>query len=602
MYKVFFNDLPLHDLRSDELLLREPDVHLAVGEAGEFSFNIDPGHPYAAELTRMKGVVRLLSGPVQIFRGRIRKDARDFGLSRRIEVEGLLACLNDSIIPPHSFPEDFLNDAAYKAAAANGNVVKFYLEWLLGQHNSQVGDDQKVQLGDVTVTDPNNYISRASSDYLTTMEAVKKKLENLMGGYLVADYSGDTTVLHYYEDLPLTNIQEVEFATNLLDLDVELDATETYTAILPVGKDGLTIESMSDGTISPGIVKKGLIVYSEEAEADAGGRITRKVDWEDVTEPANLQRKAVERLQLEGVKHVLSITCKAADLGGTDELPRFMVGRYVRLTSPPHGFATAYPLMELEPNLLDPADTTITLGATVKAASDIAHGNLREMEEEQDRQKIEFDKKKGELEKQQGELEKQQGELEKQQGELEKQQGELEKQQGELQGELDKQKGDIAGMVEIVRTQATEIIQTCESIIFSAVMNYAKTSDLESLRQTIASEFSIMAEQISMKFTQVSEHIVNVDGDLQNTVETLVKYFDFSIDGLSIRSGMNAMSLKLDNDIISFEKNGVQFGWWDGVDFHTGNIVIDVTERAQLGNFAYVPRSNGSLDFLKVGG
>ena len=62
------------------------------------------------------------------------------------------------------------------------------------------------------------------------------------------------------------------------------------------------------------------------------------------------------------------------------------------------------------------------------------------------------------------------------------------------------------------------------------------------------------------------------------------------------------MNLSLDNDLIIFKKNGQQFGWWDGVDFHTGNIVIDVTERAQFGNFAFVPRSNGSLSFMKVRG
>lgn len=67
-----------------------------------------------------------------------------------------------------------------------------------------------------------------------------------------------------------------------------------------------------------------------------------------------------------------------------------------------------------------------------------------------------------------------------------------------------------------------------------------------------------------------------------------------------IGAGKNSMSLSLRNDTISFEKDGTQFGWWDGVNFHTGNVVIDVTERAQFGNFAMVPRSDGSLSFLKV--
>ena len=111
-----------------------------------------------------------------------------------------------------------------------------------------------------------------------------------------------------------------------------------------------------------------------------------------------------------------------------------------------------------------------------------------------------------------------------------------------------------------------------------------------------------MAEEISLQFSETISHLQNVDGDLQKTVQNLVKHFDFGLDGLSIKAGPNSMTLTLDNDLILFKKNGQQFGWWDGVDFHTGNIVINVNERAQFGNFAFVPRSNNSLSFLKVGG
>jgi hypothetical protein len=107
---------------------------------------------------------------------------------------------------------------------------------------------------------------------------------------------------------------------------------------------------------------------------------------------------------------------------------------------------------------------------------------------------------------------------------------------------------------------------------------------------------------MELKFTETTTQIENVNGDLQETITTISKYFDFSLEnGLIIKAGENQMQLQLDNDIISFRKNGQEFGWWDGVDFHTGNIVIDVNERAQFGNFAFVPRSDGSMSFLKVG-
>lgn len=586
MYQVFYNDLPLHDLRSETLRLRDPDVHLAVGEAGEMAFTIDDDHPYAGQLARMKGVVKLLDDGRALFRGRVRKDARDFNLSRRIEVEGLLACLNDSLVPPFNFPGDFENDAAYQAAAETGNVIQFFLDWLLAEHNSQVSPDQQIRLGLVTVSDPNNYITRASSEYLTTMEVVKKKLVDLLGGHLLADYSSDTTVLHYYDTLPMTNIQEVEFGVNLLDLEDELDSADTYTAILPVGKDGLTLEDLDDGEISPGVWKSGKIIYSAEAEEELDGvRVIHVEKWDDVTLAENLRRKAADKLTTEGVKTVQTIKVKAVDLSGykestvplentavvgravvgqavvgvglvDDSLPHFVVGRYVRFKSRPHGFADAYPLMELDPNILDPGDTEITLGATVLTASGLAHRNQSAAEEGQNR----------------------------------------------LQIELNNQRENINAMPQVIESQVTEAIQTCEAIIFSALESYVKTGDYESYQQEVSAQLSILAGSITAKFTEVSERVTDVDGDLQLTVETLAKYFEFGIDGLTIKAGENAMTLELDNGLISFQKNGQQFGWWDGVDFHTGNIVIDVSERAQFGNFAFVPRSNGSLSFLKVGG
>ena len=184
-------------------------------------------------------------------------------------------------------------------------------------------------------------------------------------------------------------------------------------------------------------------------------------------------------------------------------------------------------------------------------------------------------------------------------------------------GNLDSRFAEVIGIatdardkVESVRSELsseftksmTSLTRDTERIVLAALQEYAKTSDLETFRQTVSSELSVMAERVTINFTQTTEQLTKVDGDLQTMVEELKKNFEFSIDGLTIKAGENAMALKLDNDEIVFIKNGEEFGRWDGVDFHTGNIVIDLNERAQIGNYAFVPRSDGSLDFLKVGG
>ena len=560
MYKVLYEGYTLHSPSAGawefNTTIRDPDVHLAVGEAGRMAFTIDNDHVSASQLAKLRGVVDLQDDGLSLFKGRIIKDTRNFDKSRRIEVEGLLACLNDSVIPPFRFPEDWENDAAYKKAAASGNVVAFFLGWLLEQHNNQVGPAQRIELGTVTVGDPNNYITRSASEYATTMATVRGKLEDPLGGYLLADYSGTTTKLHYYAQLPMINVQRVKFGYNLLDLEDDLDAKETFTAILPVGKAGLTILNLPDGEISPGYIKEGQIIYSTAAEEELGGvRVTRVEKWNDVTEATNLQSKALARLSGGGPKLTQTITVKAADvsfLPGSGTTP-FRVGQNVQIESAPHGFGEVYPLMELEPDLLDPANTTIVLGATVKTSVDISRDQLQQSKDYTDQK-------------------------------------------------TDVLTGQVDGVKTSVTTQITEAIQSSESIIFQALENYLETSNFEEYQRTVTSQLELVAEEIALRFTEVSDRTTEVDGDLQRVVETLEKHFEFGLDGLTIRAGANTMTLSLDNDLIIFTKDGQQFGWWDGIDFHTGNIVVDVNERAQFGNFAFVPRSNGSLSFLKVGG
>lgn len=150
--------------------------------------------------------------------------------------------------------------------------------------------------------------------------------------------------------------------------------------------------------------------------------------------------------------------------------------------------------------------------------------------------------------------------------------------------------------------QITSLTRDTERIIMAALESYVETDDLETLRQTVRGELMVMAETISMNFTKTTERLDNVNGELQTVIDELQKHFVFGVDGLTIKAGENAMELLLDNDLIKFMKNGEQFGWWDGVNFHTGNVVVQLNERMQVGNYAFIPRSNGSTDFLKVGG
>ena len=151
-------------------------------------------------------------------------------------------------------------------------------------------------------------------------------------------------------------------------------------------------------------------------------------------------------------------------------------------------------------------------------------------------------------------------------------------------------------------SQKTDILSSCESIILSALETYVESGEYDEFKQTVSSQLEVLANQITMTFSTVSQQVNDVDGDLQTKFNELYKYITFSGENaITIGSSDSAIKLIIDNDQILFTKDDVTFGSWDGNNFHTGNIIVDVNERAQFGNFAFLPNTDGSLSFVKVG-
>lgn len=512
MYQLKYKDYILHDMRlaDEKIIVRDPSVKLAVGKAGEMTFTLCADHPYLSNLRRMSGLVELLDGTLPIYRGRITTDTKDFYGAHKIETEGIMAALNDSIIKPFSFPEDFKDDDDYKAAAANGNVVDFFFRWILAQHNSQVSTEQQIKPGVCTVTDSNNYITRSASEYATAMSTVSDKLiKSALGGYLLIRYEDDGNYLDYYAALPLTNTQSVEFAENLLDLSSETDGTNIYTAILPEGKDGLTIEALSDGDLTDDLVKSGLTIYSKSGVATYG-RITRHVKWDDVTVAANLQAKAKAALADNGLSMPETITCKAVDLGWQDGIQHFRVGRMTAIFSTPHGYSASYPLMELAPDILDPGNTQITLGATQQTYT----GAQIDAKHETDKR--------------------------------------IESTRQEISERVDESSSQV---IQATHQQITDLQQNVNSIILSALENYVETGDFDSYKEEVSTKLSVLTDQLSIDITKVTERIDKVDGDLQSKYSEITKAFRFTSDGLIIGETGNEILLRLDNDVLQFVRN-----------------------------------------------
>lgn len=533
MFKVYLDNKLLWTPEIGNRKLLNPTVKLEVNKAGSFSFKILPDHPHYDSIVKMRSIVTVKQDHRTIFKGRVFSSGKDFRLTKTIKAEGCLAYFNDSIVAPYEF---------------SGTPAE-YLEMLIAQHNDQVSDHQKFILGTVTVTDPNDYITRASSDRPNTWKEINSKLIEKLGGYIHIRYESDGNYIDYLSDYTDTSTQKIAFAVNLIDLDQVGSADDLKTCIIPFGAkddDGNRIDITS--------VNNGLNYVSDPDAVALYGKIFEVVTWDDVTVPANLLRKATEYL---GTKVLIpdKITIKVIDLHlADDSIEGFKLGDYVEVFSSAHDVNTRALISSYSMDLSDPANAIITIGITRNTyLEDVSRDNANRSEE-------------------------------------------IRIQIGESSKELSNQ------VLKQSEKYIKEQIETAEEATRLMIQERVTTSELEEYKQTVAGQFSHTADSMTASINIVNERITDENGEMTRRISEISKWAKYTVDGLELGAGDSAIKLILDNDIIKFTKNGQVFGYWDGENFHTGNLLVDVNEKAQFGDFAFVPRSDGSLMFLKVSG
>ena len=564
MIRILCDNETIYDPLAPEYAAGEPTLTLSANAAGGATLTLYPQNPRCSLPQKLKSNFEIYDDAELLFRGRLISEMRGMYNARKLQLEGALAYLNDSVIRPFAFPEDFLDDADYIAAAESGNVVAFFLGWILAQHNAQVADDRKLKLGNVTVEDPNNYITRGADDYKTAWTIVKDKLfGSALGGYLYARYAADATYVDYVSAFEQTAPQEVVFAQNLVDLSQNADTEETYSVVLPLGakadeEDGgarLTISDLPDGDVTSDIVKQGDQLYSRAAVAAYGWICapTEDTTWDDVTIAQNLQSKAAAYLANTAAKQTQTIEISAADLHFTDdEIRAFRPYQKVIVKSPPHGLSESYDLTSLTLNLAAPQDTRLTLGATQRTLTD-QNANQRQSTD----QKIE-----------------------------------------NVQRDVKGTAKDVSALSQRVTQQSTSIIQDAQQIIVQALADYVTTSDYKMFRQTLETTLSVMAGQIELNFKTTTDQLNTLDGDVQRFFNEQQKYIRFVDGNIVLGEKGNEITLTIMHDRISFTQDNLEVAYF--ADHRLYITDAEFVNSVIVGNFAFQPAQNGSLSFRKV--
>lgn len=374
LFRVFVDGAVFYHPSLSKLAITEARISEDAESIDSLTLSAPHNHPYLTSIKPMQSVIVCKKNDETVFEGRALDDGSDFYNTHTWTCESCLAYLKDTVQPPYS----------YKGS------LRGLLEYFVSVHNEAVEDKKKFTVGNVTVTDDNDYISYSSSGFTVTLDAIRDKLIKTHGGYLRVRYTDNGKVLDYLADFSTHSLQTVEFGKNLLDVKISRDHTERASALIPLGAliketDAEGQEMETNRRVDITSVNDGKnYVCDEDAVSEIGWIWTSEI-WEDVTLPGNLLRKAKARMQelAKGVTSMELTIVDESDAGA--DIGDIRARMYVRCISKPHGIDGTYLCLSRTVDYLNPAGNTITIGAsgiTLSSASARQDQNISDLSDE----------------------------------------------------------------------------------------------------------------------------------------------------------------------------------------------------------------------------
>lgn len=534
IYRVYCDGSLLYHSKLESLRIYNPSLELELNKTGSFQFTLYSHHPQYGSIQKLKSIITVYQDDYLLFRGRVLDDDTGFHNEKTVDCEGELAFLLDSVLRPYDYT----------------GTIEGFLNLLIDSHNAQVEESKWFTVGNVTVTDPNDYIVRSNIDYANTWDELQKKLIDLLGGYIVVRHEGYINYIDYLQDFTLLSPQKISFGKNLLDLKRIRRGADIATALIPLGAKLQDDEGKgTDVRLTIAAVNGGADYLVDTDAVAQYGFICKSQVWEDVTEASNLLTKGKAQLD-KLVKLSETVELTAADLATVDaSFGSFHLGTYIRVDSPPHGIAQNLLVVKQSIKLLQPAENKLTLGGALSALSSA------------------------------------------------------------LAGVSDAQREIILGMEKVEKTASTALynveqnllssIQASEDNIKATVAeSYYLKEDTEALISQVSTEVEQTKESVEIRFNQFSADVEAVAAGADAEFEEIRKYIRF-VDG-SILLGQigNELELKISNDRISFLQDAVEVAYFSDNKLYVtdGHFLHSL----QLGSFAFIPRENGNLSFKRL--
>ena len=306
-------------------------------------------------------MIRVLQNEKEIFYGEVREITDNIDFTKHIYAVGELAFLFDSIQP----------QKVYQCSP-----LQMFTE-IINIHNSQVEQKKQFKVGEVSVTDANDYVYHFTNRE-DTLTVLRDKLCTPLNGYLkITKVNGE----RYINLVPIERYgkhctQEIQFGENLLDYSANSTSVNIATSVIPIGamieeenRTNKAVKGLDEyvtivGTAVDDYHKKTDDDYViNDAAVSQFGHIRVTKEWPDVNSPEILREKATEWIkQTQFADLILNVS--AFDRNLTDiNIDSFDLGDIVSVWAVPFGMeSVTFPVQKKTIYMNDITKNYIVLG------------------------------------------------------------------------------------------------------------------------------------------------------------------------------------------------------------------------------------------------
>ena len=222
-----------------------------------------------------------------------------------------------------------------------------------------------------------------NDEYVGYWDLIQENLIEKYGGYILPTYSNGAVSLSYVNDANLTqSTQAIVFGENLDNLFFETDSAETFSVLIPLGKDvratGIHSGQAKNTPLTVKSVNGGLDYIEDSSMMALYGRREATMRWEDISSASALLTKGQAYLAENGAKLKDKITLSAYDLHYANinyDYLNFL--DMVSVRSVLHGVEDTYPITEMQVSLNSPMASKLSIGHEEMTLTDRITGNMK---------------------------------------------------------------------------------------------------------------------------------------------------------------------------------------------------------------------------------